>query len=409
MSGVRSVKITNILLDWFYLEELELYNTADQDVLSTAFGTTGSGSEAPGFGAMITGPIDDIVGPCCANGYHSSTDAGNQTLTYTFPTPQDLTGDIRIWNRVDGCCTSRLDGMLFEFFDGEDGSGELIASQLIEGLGAERSEELNSPAGAPVPLVIVAPTGPLDLNIREHPESSALELTWNSNPIEYFAIEQSEQLAPGTWTVLESHFKAADPPAETSTYAIADRPGNAGFYRIQRVPPPPIFSADFETPADDWLLATSDLPFPNEGETRFEHGPPSSGPGAAHSGEQVFATNLAGDYDENLNIILTSPIIDLSGERRATLSFWYTLESGASEGARLEVIDAEDAAVILAQTEPFIPANDWTLLEFDLTEVEEGGPSVVGQAIRLRFRFLTDNDPSNNASGFYLDDVLIDR
>ncbi|MGY8690196.1 MAG: hypothetical protein ACKVHP_20970, partial [Verrucomicrobiales bacterium] len=403
MEGVRSVRITNTQRDWFYIEEFDLFNTADQDVLSTAFGTTGISSEFPGFGGSAEGAIDDVVGLCCSTAYHSSTEEGQQVLTYTFMEPQDLTGDIQFWNRTDGCCTSRLDSMLFEFFDGEEGAGEIIASQQIDGLGSERTDEINSPEGAGVPLIQIAPTGPLLLKIE------GAVLAWNSNPIEFFAIEQSPDLTAGGWTVVESHFQAASPPSEETMLTLVEPVASAAFYRIRRVPPPPFLSADFESPAEGWISGTGEVPFANVGETRFAQGVPTSGPGAAHSGEQVFGTNLEGTYDEDLNITLTSSVVDLSEQHAATLSFWYTLEASDGEGAVLEFVDADDGMAILGQTSPFIPEADWARLEFDLAEIEEDGPSVVGKRVLLRFRFLTDGSPEGNGDGFYLDDVLVER
>ena len=64
---------------------------------------------------------------------------------------------------------------------------------------------------------------------------------------------------------------------------------------------------------------------------------------------------------------------------------------------------------MMGQTSPFIPEADWARLEFDLAEIEEDGPSVVGKRVLLRFRFLTDGSPEGNGDGFYLDDVLVER
>ncbi len=410
IEGVQSVRFTNAKTDWFYIEELSLYNTDDRDVLSTAFGTTAVASEDPAFGGHSAGPIDDLIGVCCANGFHSSTDQGGQMLTYTFPMAQALTGDLSFWNRADACCAERMDAILVEYFSGPEATGELLAEHLIEGLGTERTDELNLPEGASVPVPVIAPTAPIQLTVLPVEDPDTLLLRWNSHPVEFFPLEHSNSLTPGSWTLLAEALPAAAPPEERTEWIVSRRSPNAQeFYRIRRVPPPPILRAGFEDGEEPWLTETSDVPFPTVGETRFERGTPDSGPGTAHSGSKVMATRLSGIYDDLLNLTLTSLEIDLTAQRRATLSFWYTLEAGLAEGARLEFIEAEDPTVVLAQTDPLAPAERWTRATYDLAEITGEGSAVTGKRFRLRFRFLADDNSADNGAGFYLDDVLIER
>ncbi|MEM7386125.1 MAG: hypothetical protein AAF514_14385, partial [Verrucomicrobiota bacterium] len=148
LAGVRSIRVTNVREDWFYMEELQMFNSADIDVASLAVGTTVTASEFSGFGGKAEGIIDDLRGPCCGTGFHSSTDMGSQTLILTFAEVQDLSGVVTVWDREDGCCRQRLDGMLFEFFDGEEAAGALLHSQLVELLAAENLETIGTAEGA---------------------------------------------------------------------------------------------------------------------------------------------------------------------------------------------------------------------------------------------------------------------
>ena len=59
----------------------------------------------------------------------------------------------------------------------------------------------------------------------------------------------------------------------------------------------------------------SDGGWTGSGTVSWAWGKPTSGPGAAHSGSRVWATNLAGNYGDNENGDLISPVIDLSGTR----------------------------------------------------------------------------------------------
>src|SRR5690606_36122151 len=60
----------------------------------------------------------------------------------------------------------------------------------------------------------------------------------------------------------------------------------------------------------------------------WERGTPTSGPGAAYSGANVWATNLEGNYPNNANAWLMTPAIDLTDHDHALLKFahWYSLE-----------------------------------------------------------------------------------
>ncbi|MBO1915125.1 hypothetical protein J4G37_61155, partial [Microvirga sp. 3-52] len=44
---------------------------------------------------------------------------------------------------------------------------------------------------------------------------------------------------------------------------------------------------------------------------KWEWGAPTSGPGKAYSGENVYATNLSGNYVNGMNNILVMPPVDL--------------------------------------------------------------------------------------------------
>jgi len=152
LEGVRSVKITNTREDWFYIEEVEMLNADDEDTASIDFGTTATANSGPAFGSTLEGAIDDEIGSCCATGWHSADSSTMHVYTITFPALQTLDGDITIWNRQDGCCMERLDGMLFEFFTGEDGAGMLLASVQVDNLATDSLGDINTETGAGFPV-----------------------------------------------------------------------------------------------------------------------------------------------------------------------------------------------------------------------------------------------------------------
>ncbi len=74
------------------------------------------------------------------------------------------------------------------------------------------------------------------------------------------------------------------------------------------------FSDDFENGTSTWTISNG----------VWEIGVPMSGPGAAHSGQKVAATVLAGDYPANSNATMTlAHPIDLTGSVSPVLSYWH--------------------------------------------------------------------------------------
>jgi uncharacterized repeat protein (TIGR01451 family) len=93
----------------------------------------------------------------------------------------------------------------------------------------------------------------------------------------------------------------------------------------------PAYTTDFEA---------NNGGFTSSGTTSWAWGAPISGPGVAHSGVNVWATNLEGNYNSNENGYITSPTIDLSGYvgESPAISWWQWLMTEDSyDNASLEV------------------------------------------------------------------------
>jgi len=153
-------------------------------------------------------------------------------------------------------------------------------------------------------------------------------------------------------------------------------------------------------------------PLPNT----WDLGEPTSGPGFAHSGDNVWATNLVGNYpnyDGGLGYIETD--IDLRTVADPVLSFWHWLEVEGSgyDTARVRVRDRESRAgdwVTIWKNpdpeefgEPYA-TDGWEFLEIPLTNEGEGYDFGYSE-IDLRFELETDGD--TNFEGWYLDDIGI--
>lgn len=151
IQGVKQIRITDNDGNWFYLEEVNLFNTAGVDVASTTFGnavkTSGTPNFAPGFGSAAAGAIDGIVGGCCGTGTHSPSISAVPAHNYTINLPysQDIDAanfPMQIFNRTDGCCPERAENFNIEFLDL---AGNPIAINNGSG-GSTTSLAINGPA-----------------------------------------------------------------------------------------------------------------------------------------------------------------------------------------------------------------------------------------------------------------------
>ncbi len=131
-------------------------------------------------------------------------------------------------------------------------------------------------------------------------------------------------------------------------------------------------------------------------------GAPTSGPGAAHSPPNVWATNLAGVYNTNEDSYVESPDIDLSpyAGQGVYLSWWQWLstESCCDYG---EVLVSNDggASWATAWGPTYGGSAQW---ERQNTALD---PSYAVANFRVRFHLWTDY--SIEYDGFYVDDVAI--
>jgi subtilisin family serine protease len=114
-----------------------------------------------------------------------------------------------------------------------------------------------------------------------------------------------------------------------------------------------------------------------------------------------------GNYNEGHTAgRIISPAIDLSGQKRANLSFNYFLET--------EGLDPYDKAKVLISTDGGIsfneiasnpnelidPTTGWTSAEFDLD-------GYLGKEIQISFEFDTHDRAYNKHEGWYIDDVAV--
>ncbi len=167
-----------------------------------------------------------------------------------------------------------------------------------------------------------------------------------------------------------------------------------GFYQVVSLPPPPVFSDDFESGAEGWTHGGS--------QNEWELGTPTTGPGAASSGSNVYGTDLDGNFEANTDAWLQSPVIDLTDVPIANLTFveFHQVDTEIDfHNVSVSVLDANSGDLV---SQVFVQAGvtqGWTSRSIRLA-----GPNA-GRPIRLEFRLVTD--AIGQGAGFYIDDVMV--
>ena len=153
------------------------------------------------------------------------------------------------------------------------------------------------------------------------------------------------------------------------------------------------YSEDFENNPAGWT---------SFGENNsWELGTPTSGPENASSGENVYATNLDGEYDSDMNATLVMPPIDMpEGEAYLQFEQWHNLEKYDSGSAydfgHVFVSTDQEEWTQLMQVEG--ESDGWESAEVDLSEYS-------GQRIYIGFN--VTSDVSVTRDGWYIDDVAL--
>ncbi len=161
-------------------------------------------------------------------------------------------------------------------------------------------------------------------------------------------------------------------------------------FTLNRLPFVSLIDADFEVSDGGFTVSGGG----------WEWGTPTSGPGAAHSGSNLWATVLDGDYGSNADYSLLTPSVDLSYvEPPIYLSFWgwYDTESWF-DNCDLDIsTDGGGSWTTLAS----YSGHDatWRNEAFDLS-------GYAGDTVVIRWRLTSDG--SINYPGWYIDDVVLE-
>jgi bacillopeptidase F len=236
---------------------------------------------------------------------------------------------------------------------------------------------------------------PLSINIQDNVSISSVTLQYLAQDGSWMNVDAER--ASGTYN--DAVYTASIPgeaiaePSVSYNWVIVDFGGNevtSETYEVSVQPGISLgYSEDFESDPIGWYTFGA--------ENTWQWGAPTSGPGAANSGEKVYATNLEGNYGNRANMTLVMPPVDLPADSTAYLQFmnWHNLEA------------RYDFAHVFVSTDQ----ENWTqLLRFDGVTTEWQAREVdlsayAGQRIYIGFNVTTDG--SVVRAGWYIDDVAL--
>lgn len=218
------------------------------------------------------------------------------------------------------------------------------------------------------------------INNGEWKTVEANRISGNYKNGEYRATIPGEDITEGTlvykWVILDF----GNNEVTSDTYEVVVAAGiTTGYFE------------DFETTPTGWTTFGQN--------NSWEWGVPTSGPRSAASGEKVYATNLDGNYDNNMNATLLMPPIDLP-EGNAYLQFdhWHNFEMYSSG-------TAYDYGYVVVSTN----MENWTQLKIVKGESDGWEPAEVdlseyaGQRIYIGFNATSDSSVARE--GWYIDNV----
>jgi hypothetical protein len=246
------------------------------------------------------------------------------------------------------------------------------------------------------------------------PADDTVALSWESQAGMVYNLLSSPDVTgdSSTWTLVVGDIPAS-PDINTQTLA---RPGDAAlFYQLEqfRKPPLTVLSEDFDGSPDLPDGWTTGVNAGDTGTTKWEVGNPAGGPGpsASNSGANSIGTNLAANYGISSDRWLRSPgTIDLTTAISAKLAFhqWVDMDNfDQGDTGTVRILDAAglpgnvtELAVIRTNIQGLAPAG-WVKFSKNLPD------TVLGKMVVLEFRFASDFVPDGDASGWYIDDVVI--
>lgn len=248
-----------------------------------------------------------------------------------------------------------------------------------------------------------APAAPTNLTASANSVGN-VTLTWDSvmeSDLKDYIVYRSNESGDGYESIGSTMNASFMDTVDTGTYyylvTARDYSNNESGYSnevaITVLAPATVYSDNFDGDDDNgWTHGgTQDV---------WARGVPTSGPNSAVSEPNVWATNLAGNYNSSSNTYLRSPVIDLTEVDNATLLFeqWYEIETNWDKGFVEITTDGgatwEEIGLFTHSTS----GMEWASAILDLA-------AYVGNEVQIQFRLTSDG--SVTKLGWYIDNFRI--
>jgi bacillopeptidase F len=276
-------------------------------------------------------------------------------------------------------------------------------SSIISGLGKVKGQVARDGVDDEAPTFTHTPPSetfaglslPLSIHVQDNVSISSVHLQYENSDGDWVNVEATR--TSGTYN--NAVYQAAilgdniTVPSVSYRWHIVDFGGNEVTSDIYEVDVNPGISLgyfqDFEADPIGWYSFGTN--------NSWQWGVPTSGPNGAYSGENVYATNLAGDYGNSANMTLVMPPVELPEASSAYLQFksWHNMETRWDFGHVFVSTDGENWTQAYRFDDV---SNGWVDREVDLT-------AYAGQTILIGFNVTTDS--SVVRPGWYLDDVQL--
>jgi hypothetical protein len=252
----------------------------------------------------------------------------------------------------------------------------------------------------------------------------SLDFEWESQPGMFYLLRTSSDLAAdfATW-------ESVNVPGSVENNGVFEiaaisplnmhrivRPGDPmRFYRVEEysLPPVTIFDENFDSTAAGMLptgwttgFDATDTLMNTNWELGDPTGGPATGPTAAFSGANCVGTNLLANYGLSSSTWLRTPAIDLSTATGATLTFHQWVDMDDFDNLDQGTVRVHDAGT-LAEI-GVVETNITGLSPLDWVEFSAELPAAaLGQSVVLEFWFESDDEDFADATGWYLDEVIV--
>ena len=168
-------------------------------------------------------------------------------------------------------------------------------------------------------------------------------------------------------------------------------------------PPIPVAEFYFDGAAgeEEWTTGST-----GSGANSWAKGVPTSGPGAAYSNPNVWATNLSGNYNASEVSFITSPVIDLSTHTGKAIVVewmdWLRTESVSYNWDVARLYASKDGGATFNLLMDNIKRQDTVGGDYKAQRFEIPSEYATNQ---FHFRFEFKSDSSGQHPGWYIDDV----